>query len=76
MYATARGITVDVSGKVLASGDYNFDSKTTVADARGMVVAIAKQADFTAEQIKVADMNFDGKITVADVRMIVKQLAS
>ena len=76
VYATARGITVDVSGKVLASGDYNFDSKTTVADARGMVVAIAKQADFTAEQIKVADMNFDGKITVADVRMIVKQLAS
>ena len=76
VYFSANGIAVDVSGKVLASGDYNFDGKTTVADARGIVVAIAKQADFTAEQIKVGDMNFDGKITVADARKIVKQLAS
>lgn len=75
-YVTAYDITVDTSGKIVASGDYNFDGKTTVADARGMVVAIAKQADFTAEQIKVGDMNFDGKITVADARKIVKQLAS
>ena len=54
-------------------GDVNGDGKISVADARKLVVAIAKND--TEELLEFGDVNNDGKVSVADARKIVVAIA-
>ena len=54
------------------NGDANGDGKITVADAKKIVVAIAKGA---TDSLTNADVNKDGKVTVADAKKIVVAIA-
>ena len=53
-------------------GDVNSDGKISVADARKIVVAIAKGQ---TDGMSIGDVNGDGKISVADARKIVVAIA-
>ena len=53
-------------------GDCNGDGKISVADARKIVVAIAKGDTI---DLSVGDVNSDGKISVADARKLVVMIA-
>ena len=57
----------------IIKGDCNGDGKVSVADARKIVVAIAKGTQ--NELLEFGDVNGDGKISVADVRKIVIAIA-
>ena len=57
----------------LSKGDANGDGKVSVADARKLIVAIAKGQ--TDELLEFGDVNNDGKISVADARKIVVAIA-
>ena len=54
-------------------GDANGDGKISVADARKLVVAIAKGD--TEALLEFGDVNGDGKISVADARKIIVAIA-
>ena len=54
-------------------GDTNGDGKVSVADARKLVVAIAKGD--TEALLEFGDVNGDGKISVADARKIIVAIA-
>ena len=58
---------------VVIYGDVNGDGKVSVADARKLIVAIAKGN--TEDLIEFGDVNGDGRISVADVRKIVVAIA-
>ena len=67
--------TPDIAFKTEAvvKGDANGDGKVSVADARKLVVAIAKND--TQALLEAGDINGDGKISVADARKIVVAIA-
>ena len=54
-------------------GDANGDGKVSVADARKLVVAIAKGN--TSDLLEIGDVNGDNKISVADARKLVVAIA-
>lgn len=54
-------------------GDVNGDGKISVADARKLVVAIAKGN--TSDLLEIGDVNGDNKISVADARKLVVAIA-
>lgn len=58
----------------LLCGDVNGDGKISVADARAIVVAIAK-GDLSLGKNNTKDYNKDGKLSVADARAIVVAIA-
>ena len=62
----------DDSEIVVKLGDVNCDGKISVADARKIVVAIAKAK---TDEIQNGDVNRDEKISVADARKIVVAIA-
>ena len=75
IYANENGFTFVASDQTppLSKGDVNGDGKVSVADARSLIVAIAKND--TAELLEFGDVNGDGKISVADARKIVVSIA-
>ena len=70
--ALTVGATNGTASADLIKGDAFADGKLSVADARKIVVAIAKGE---TDKILSADMNGDGKITVADARKLVVAIA-
>ena len=66
LYSTAMASTI-------LPADVNGDGKISVADARKLVVAIAKGD--TQALLEFGDVNGDGRISVADVRKIVVAIA-
>ena len=64
--------TTTTTNKVI-KGDVNGDGKVSVADARKLVVAIAKGN--TDGLLEAGDVNNDNKISVADARKIVVAIA-
>lgn len=57
-------------------GDVNLDGKVSVADARHVVVAIAKSETFDDFMMQYVDYNADNKVSVADARKIIVAIAS
>ena len=57
-------------------GDVNLDGKVSVADARLVVVAIAKSETFDDFMMQYVDYNADNKVSVADARKIIVAIAS
>ena len=74
-YANKNGFTfIELEqGQPKFKGDTNGDGKISVADARKLVVAIAKGD--TQALLEFGDVNGDGKISVADARKIVVAIA-
>lgn len=70
--ALTVGSVIGTASADLIKGDAFADGKLSVADARKMVVSIAKSE---TDEILSADMNGDGKISVADARKIVVAIA-
>ena len=57
-------------------GDVNGDGKTSIADARGLLVKIAAAETDDEALIAVADMDGNGKISIADARALLVVIAN
>ena len=70
---TTQPTTTEPTTTQPPKGDANGDGKVSVADARKLVVAIAKND--TQALLEFGDVNKDGKISVADARKLVVAIA-